>query len=397
MRGTPHVTKGGKMYHGCAHHNDPGCHGRRRRYSTVGIAGASVCLLLLTASCRHSDAEPYRESRAAHGALIQAVTFFPSDETEHSPAHTSAIRAAESATDRSVAILSEVARFHAAMEDAGARDSPAEATGNGRAERTRFPAFTPELREMVSRAFEISDVTAGAFDPIVAPLVSLWGFHGESPAVPRVRDIEKALGLVEEAESHAGGLRSGDGVEHALDLRGIAYGEAADAGARMLSDTLREGESPTPHSWLIDVGGHVRVGAGKPAGEAFRVGIRSPLHEPAVHLAVLELRDAAVSTVGRHQGFFVEEGIRYHHILNPATGFPVANGLLSVTVTAELAATADAMATGCFVLGLDDGYALVESLDGVEALFVDRRRRIHATPGIRQTLTDVHAAYRLVE
>jgi thiamine biosynthesis lipoprotein len=288
-------------------------------------------------------------------------------------------------------MLSRLAEFHTAIEDARLRDRSPQAPGEPAS--TDWSLVTVELDELISVAFEISEATDRAFEPHLAPLVSLWGFHGESPAVPRTRDIEDVLHQIGSRGEPPEEFRTFD----TLDLRGIAYGAAADAGAEFLAEALASAGSRFSDSWMTDVGGHIRVGSGKPSGEPFLIGIRSPLHESKTHLAVLELQNAAVSTVGPHQGYFFEEGIRYHHILDPKTGFPVANGLISVTVVAKTATTADAMATGCFVLGLQAGLALVESLNAMEAVFVDQHRRIHATAGIRKSLKQIHDDYRLVE
>lgn len=105
-------------------------------------------------------------------------------------------------------------------------------------------------------------------------------------------------------------------------------------------------------------------------GSAFRVGIRKPFSESDKQLETVACKDRSVVTSGTYERYFEQDGKRYHHILNPADGYPVENGLASVTILSPASTDADALSTACFVLGAEKGLGLIETLDGIEALFV---------------------------
>ncbi len=219
-----------------------------------------------------------------------------------------------------------------------------------------------DVSQVIARSQYISQASGGAFDVTVAPLVDLWTFE-EGAAPPAASDIEQALARVgyEVIRLHP---TSGDmtlPLDVQIDLDGIAKGYAVDKAHRYLRT------SGAFTGAILDAGGDLRFLGESPDGGPWTVGIKHPREEGL--LGVVAVDGGSVATSGDYQHYFEIDGARYHHILDPATGYP-ARGLLSVTVLTERCMDADAYATAVFVLGARRGMRLVESQDGVEAVIV---------------------------
>ena len=225
--------------------------------------------------------------------------------------------------------------------------------GGGRASR--------DAAAVVARALSVSAATGGAFDITVAPLVDLWVFD-DGMALPDHADILRALERVDyrRVEVDTAALRVLLPRGTAIDLDAIAKGHAVDAAVAALR---ARGVEAT----IVDAGGDVGLLGGSPRPGGWRIGIKHPRADGL--LGVLELAGGSVATSGDYQRCAFVDGSRYHHILNPSTGYP-ARDVMSVTVTAERCIDADALATAVFVMGARDGLAFVESLEGVEAVIV---------------------------
>ncbi|MBF0137251.1 MAG: FAD:protein FMN transferase [Magnetococcus sp. DMHC-1] len=227
-----------------------------------------------------------------------------------------------------------------------------------------------ELAGLLRTGLEITRLSNGAFDMGLQPLTSLWGFSRDDPA-SHLPDIAQLNTLVE--QHHAGGLTlTGDTegeyrirLDHAgtgLDLGAIAKGYAIDQAAQVLD---RAGV----RNYIITAGGDMRM-AGAKGNRSWRVGIQHP-REPAMVMAVVEPHATlAMATSGDYERFFIQDGIRYHHILDPKTGWPARSGIIAVSVQAPNNALADALSTTLFVLGAEAGLALLEKFPGCEAYLV---------------------------
>ncbi len=237
----------------------------------------------------------------------------------------------------------------------------------------REPLTDPEITALTRKAVEISRETGGAFDITVYHLVRLWDFSSEDPKVPDESRILSALEktgyarvVIEEGEVKPYG-------EYGLDFGGIAKGYAVDEAVSVLkSEGVRDA--------LVDAGGDIYV-MGRRGGRPWRVGIRDP-RDKSLSAGVVELSNKAVVTSGGYENYFIYEGERYHHILDPRTGYPV-TGPESVTVTAPDAATADSWATALFVMGQEEGLKSAELQDGIEALFITGDGDMVKTEGFR--------------
>lgn len=214
-----------------------------------------------------------------------------------------------------------------------------------------------ETATLLETAREWSEATDGAFDVTVAPYKVLWE---TATRVPTEAELLEAGTRVGTDKLQSSPWRLEDGAS--LDLGAIAKGAIADKVRERL-----EAEGCT--GALLDLGGNITVFGSKPDGSAFKVAIADP-RDPRNAVLTVEVTDVTLSTSGSYERFYELDGKRYSHILDPLTGRPVENGLLSVTVVAPCGATADALSTACFVMGVEKGKAFIEALDGVEAVFV---------------------------
>jgi thiamine biosynthesis lipoprotein len=231
--------------------------------------------------------------------------------------------------------------------------------------------FTPseDLLAVVRMAAEIHRTTGGAWDGTLDPLITLWGFGREqkSGRVPTASEIEALLprvGFHRITVNTEGRLVKGDG-RLTLDLASIAKGYGVDAVARLLAE---QGYG----DFLVEVGGEVYAAGRRPDGKPWRVGINRPHREAGFSevYKVVALTDKAFATSGDYRNYFEVDGRTYSHILDPRTGYPVENGVVSASVLADACALADGLATALMVMGPEAGLALVERLAGVEALVI---------------------------
>ncbi len=236
---------------------------------------------------------------------------------------------------------------------------------------------SPETIDLLEQAIYFADLSQGAFDPSIAPLLELWGFSDGNYRVPPESEIEALLPLIDYTQVKTDRSRQEisllrEGV--CLDLGAIAKGYIVDRGLdRLRREGIGEG--------FIDAGGDIGIVGPKPDGQPWRIGIRHPREKEKI-LAVIPLTSGAVATSGDYERMFEEGGQRYHHILDPHTGYP-ANRLLSATVVASTATEADALSTALFVLGPEEGLKLIESLAGVEAILITPGLEIIVSSGLQ--------------
>ncbi|MEJ2718400.1 MAG: FAD:protein FMN transferase [Deltaproteobacteria bacterium] len=232
-----------------------------------------------------------------------------------------------------------------------------------------------EMLTLIQDSIRLSRETKGAFDPSLGPVSRLWNFSAGEPRLPAASEIAQALTKVGldriEIDPAAGTIWLAE-PGMALDLGGIAKGYVLDRARVVLEKFGVKGA-------LVNAGGDILAVGEKAPGKPWRVGVQDPRHGNAI-VAVASVKDKVVVTSGDYERFFMKNGKRYHHILDPRTGYP-ATGLRSVTIVASDGLTADALATGVFVLGPDEGLKLVESIPGVEALLIDSTGRVRLSSG----------------
>jgi thiamine biosynthesis lipoprotein len=243
-----------------------------------------------------------------------------------------------------------------------------------------------EVREVLKTARQMSDWTSGTFDVTFGALSGLWKFdHDQDNVLPDMREVVRRLPLVDyravQIDAAAGTVfvaRKGMSIH----LGGIGKGYAIDRAASMFrARGLRD--------FMVQSGGDIYV-AGMKDRRPWRLAIQDPRGAANRTFAELDLTDGTFSTSGDYERFFVKDGRRYHHILDPATGEP-ARGARSVTIVASRAVLADGLSTGVFIMGPDAGMKLIERLPGVEGVMVSDRNEILISSGLRDTVRLVAA------
>jgi thiamine biosynthesis lipoprotein len=229
-------------------------------------------------------------------------------------------------------------------------------------------AVSPDLLEVVVEAQRVAQLTGGAFDVTVGPLVDAWGFGPsgatDTPGDEILRELLAITGfeLIEVDVEHATLRKTLDGCR--IDLSAIAKGFAVDRVSAMLA-----GKGLPNH--MVEIGGEVRCRGVNGTGQVWRIGIERPAVEGrSVHLAV-PLKDLSLATSGDYRNFVARDGVRISHTIDPRTGHPVSHDLASVSVIHASCMTADALATGLGVLGPDEGFELAER-QKIAALFLVR-------------------------
>ncbi len=231
----------------------------------------------------------------------------------------------------------------------------------------------PETWEILRRAKEISAQTGGAFSITIAPVTALWSFTDTvTNMVPTDEARLKMLPLVDDQQIALGENNTVTlpaGME--IDLGGIAKGYIADK----VADIIRE----KAYAGIVSLGGNVYTVGKKPDGSAFSVGIKDP-HNPAASKAIIYTGDGTVVTSGTYERGFSFGGVRYHHILDPKTGWPSQSDLVSATFVMDSSMTADALATACIVIGGEKSLALAKELQ-LDAMFIDKDGQAFFTEG----------------
>lgn len=253
-----------------------------------------------------------------------------------------------------------------------------------------------EVIEVLEMALYYAELSNGAFDPTIGPLVKLWGIGSENPRIPEAAEIQEALSLVNwrdlliDREAGTVFLRR-PGM--ALDLGAIAKGYATDEAAQIIKKARIPGA-------IIDLGGNVFAYGKKDKSQGnrtvtWRIGVQNPMDTRGTYIGILEVENKSIVTSGVYERYAEINGNRYHHILSTEKGYPVDNNLLSVTIIAGSSINADALSTTVFILGYEKGKELIDSINNVEALFVFADKSIRLTQGAKVLFTLTDREYRL--
>ena len=223
-----------------------------------------------------------------------------------------------------------------------------------------------ELAYLIGVGLEYYEISEKKFDITVAPLSDLWDFKSPDASIPDAEDIAKEAAKVDASKVHLdGNTLSFDSRDTMIDLGALVKGYAADEMAAYLKS---EGVS----SGLINLGGNVLTIGSKPDGSMWRIGIRKPFDSDAI-IDTVEVSDQTVVSSGEYERYFEQDGVIYHHILDPDTGYPIENGIWGDSIICSSSLQGDALSTTCLALGVEKASELIESLDGVEAVFINDR------------------------
>lgn len=231
-----------------------------------------------------------------------------------------------------------------------------------------------ETLEVIKKSIEFSRLTRGAFDITCGPLVNLWKEAKKNKEIPTAEEIKETISLV----GYKKLILEGSWVRFKekgmqIDLGGIAKGYAVDKAIEVLK---KNGIKQA----LVNAGGDLYALGKASQGEKWQIGIQHPRQEGKI-LTIIKVKDEAVATSGDYQRYFMLKGKRFAHIVNPMTGWTVQDVPMSVTIIAPDAASADALATGVFVLGPQEGMKLINSLSGIEGMIVSEGMKTVTSSG----------------
>ncbi|MGI5055506.1 FAD:protein FMN transferase [Treponema socranskii] len=249
------------------------------------------------------------------------------------------------------------ARLHEIDETFSVTIDSSEISAINKAAGERSVSVSSDTAYVVKASLAFAELTGGAFDPTVGPLVKIWGINTDHARVPAQSEIDAVLPLINWRDVSVTDdntvMLKRRGM--ALDLGGIVKGYAADELTKIL-------KARKVRRAIVDLGGNIFVYGKKKDGSPWRVGIKDPKDPEGVPAIVLNVANSTIVTSGVYERFFTENGVRYHHILDAKTGYPASSGLLSSTIVCESSMAADALSTSVFVLGKESGMELLRRM-----------------------------------
>ncbi|MCI8647272.1 MAG: FAD:protein FMN transferase [Firmicutes bacterium] len=242
--------------------------------------------------------------------------------------------------------------------------------------------------DCLSRVLAIAKDSRGAFDPTIGQLTRLWDLDNGSQVVPEEKKIKELLKSVGYEGISVEGNKVSLETGTSIDLGAAGKGMGCDEVKKLLS------QDPDISGAVITIGGSsIMTYGSKPDGSPWSVALTDP-RDTADYLGTLTVTgEQYISTSGDYEKFFMKDGIRYHHILDPGTGSPSRSGLISTTIICDKGLESDALATACFVLGKEKGMALAEAYDA-EAVFVDEDKQVYMTKGASELFELTNEGYQ---
>lgn len=319
-----------------------------------------VALALMFACNSAEVPEPYSETRFLMDTVV-TITVHDSTSSRVPVSH---------AVDSAFTLMAEI-------EKTASAHLPQSELYRINASSFRQAVLSPELKTIIAAAIAVSRETGGAFDPTLGRVKDLWPFNTSGAVPPDSADVRRALALTGCSHLHLTGNRlttTLPGIE--LDLGGIAKGRAIDRAVTALQEA---GIS----AGIVDAGGDLRIFGRNPGKSSWNIGIRDP--DGNGIFGVISTQAASIATSGDYERFFMYHGTRYHHLLDPASGYP-ARGTASVTIVAPSALKADAVATAVFIMGAGRGMAFIEAAPDVEGIIISRANgslTCEVSPGLR--------------
>ena len=244
-----------------------------------------------------------------------------------------------------------------------------------------FASVSKDTAQCIDDCVDISEKSKGAFDITVGKVTQLWNFDGESDRVPQKKDIENALSFVDYSRLmfNSTAVKCAEG--QFIDLGAVGKGFACDKSKTVLDDFGIK-------SAIISVGGSVLV-----YGRKATVGIVNPDNDTD-YMGTVQIKNQCISTSGDYERFFVKDGKKYHHIIDPSTGYPVENNLRSVTVICDSGTKSDALSTACFVLGYKGALGLLTQCNA-QAVFIFEDKTVAVTEGLKNNFKITDSNFKM--
>ena len=333
------------------------------------VAALLLCVASVLTACAKPEPplvsqEPVKETRTSLLGTVISITLYGS--------------ADKALFDGAFSVVADIDNRMSANKE------NSEISAIGRESGNRAVSVSDDTYKLIERALGFSELCGGTFDITVGSVMELWKTGEDFSVRPDASELARRLPLINYKNvllSDGGVMLKDDGMK--LDLGAIAKGYACD----MTLEYLKEQGVKTA---LLDFGGNIYTFGQKPDGSPWRLGIRSPIIGENGIVCSITVNDESVVTSGGYERYFEEDGTIYHHLLNPKTGCPADSGIVSMTIVDPSSARADALSTACFVLGLDEGLALLESLPDSEGIFILKDNSIVITSGLtgRAAITD---------
>ena len=354
----------------------------RKRILMALLCGALVCLPLAGCNTGNNDTSDSTQSETSASAETETTSNENSDqeytdEVFAMDTYMTLTAYGENAQEAVEAGIAEIQRLDALLSTGEETSEIAQINSNGGG------VLSEDTEYLVKRALAIYQSTNGAFDISIYPVMELWGFTTGNFAVPSESDLAAKLALVDAGKitlSEENGQTSislPEGME--IDLGGIAKGYTSGKVMEVMKSYGIE-------SAVINLGGNAQVLGNKTDGSQWKVGIQDP-NDTDGYLGGVSVTDKAIITSGGYERYFVDEdtGVKYHHIIDPKTGYSANNGLISVTIVSADSTLADGLSTSLFVLGTQDAITYCEehcAEDGFDAIMEDEDGKLYITDGV---------------
>lgn len=355
---------------------------KKRKLLIALLCGALVCLPL--AGCNNKNGASGTDSSVQSEVSEDAGEQNSSDSSQEYTSDVFAMDTymtltayGENAQEAVEAGIAEIQRLDDLLSTGKDTSEVAQINANGGG------VLSEDTDYLVKRALDIYQSTNGAFDISIYPVMQLWGFTTGNFAVPSESDLAAKLAPVDAGkiilseENGQASISLPEGME--IDLGGIAKGYTSGR----VMDVMK---SYGIKSAVINLGGNAHVLGNKTDGSQWKVGIQDPEDENG-YLGGVSVTDKAIITSGGYERYFVDEdtGVKYHHIIDPKTGYSANNGLISVTIVSADSTLADGLSTSLFVLGTEDAITYCEehcAEDGFDAIMEDEDGKLYITDGI---------------
>lgn len=247
----------------------------------------------------------------------------------------------------------------------------------------------PETADCIRKSLEISTASGGRLDPTIGKLTTLWNIGTEDARVPEEHEISEAITYLNPEKVKVVGNTVSIGEGQFIDLGATGKGLACDRAKKILDDSTITGG-------IVSVGGSLLLYGENPTSDdgLWVTGIRNPFGGENDYAVTLKTGEVFISTSGDYEKVLMKDGKKYHHILNPYTGYPAESDIAGVTVLAKTGFLSDALSTACFILGYnEDSLSLLEKYSA-EAVFIMKDHSVYATDGIRSHVKITDSSFK---
>lgn len=244
---------------------------------------------------------------------------------------------------------------------------------------------------IVKKGIEYSNLSNGLFDISVGPIVKLWNIGLPEARVPSQEEIDEKLPLIGYSDIEIDDTNKTIFLKRKgmiIDLGGIAKGYTADVISNILTE---EGVK----SAIINLGGNVFAHGSKVNGDDWKIGIQNPFTERGGIIGTITTSNKSVVTSGIYERYIEQDGVKYHHILSPFTGYPYDNEIAGITIVSDKSVDGDALSTSVFAMGVEKGMEFVNTLDGIDAIFITKDYKVYITDGLKSIFTLTNSDFTL--